>query len=291
MDVVVTIAAFISHLEACGYAAATVASYTANIGHFKRYLERCGLESLKQVTPAVAAQYRREVMDESIAIESKALKLRPVKRLFEHLVATHRLLINPTEGLVETCRKKRKIGPVLSVAEMRRLLAQPDLTLKTGLRNRAVMEVLYTSGIRIGELLSLEVDDADLRAGELFVRKGKGGKARVVPLGKTAAGYLEAYLRRMQPAGALFVNRFGNPLSGASIRAFLRTYRKQAGIAKPVSPHTFRRTCATHLLQQGADIRHIQELLGHRRLSTTQTYTRVLPLEVKATHERSHPKL
>lgn len=299
MDVVVTINEFISHLKARGYAQATLESYTRHIGQFEHYLQQRRLDSLKTVTPEVIDQYRQTVMGQSIAAESKALKIRPVKRLFEYLADSHRLLINPTEGLVEICRKHRKIGTVLTVEQVQRLLAQPDLSRDTGIRNRAIIQVLYATGIRKNELLSLKCDDADLKENALYVRKGKGGKERVVPTGKRAAKHLALYLGKVRPCyirkrsdeRALFVNRFGAALSGGSIQAFLTTYRLAAAIAKPVSPHTLRRSCATHLLQQGADIRYIQQLLGHEHLSTTQMYTKVAPMDVKATHDRTHPQL
>lgn len=299
MEVAATIETFIATLKARGYAAATVESYTRNIGWFERYLEKIGLASLKQVTRTVIRDYQKQVMAQSIAAESKALKLRPVKRLFEHLTDTHRLLINPTEGLVEIRRSHRRIGAVLSVAEIKRLLAQADPRRPAGIRNRAIIQVLYATGIRSNELLSLSFYDVDLKANELHVRTGKGGKGRVVPLGRRAAGDLTPYLREVRPdhirerpdQAALFVNQFGRRLSRVSVQGFLRTYRLAAGITKPVSPHTFRRTCATHLLQRGADIRHIQELLGHKHLSTTQAYTQVVPMEVKGTHKKTHPRL
>lgn len=161
------------------------------------------------------------------------------------------------------------------------------------------MELLYSSGIRINELLSFTIYDADIKESVLFIRKGKGCRERVVPVGKRAARYLNTYIQEVRPIytgknpteRALFVNRFGHALSGGSIRAFLRNYQISARIEKPISPHTFRRTCATHLLQEGVDIRYIQKLLGHKWLSTTQMYTKVMPIEVKQTHERTHPRL
>jgi len=224
------------------------------------------------------------------------LKLRPVKRLFEHLVTAHRLLINPTEGMVETCRQNRKIGPVLTIKEIKRLLAQPNMSIKTGIRDRAIMEVLYATGIRLAELLTLDVYRVDLKDRVVHV-KGKGRKQRVVPLGKTATAALREYLQNIRPYYAkkrpkqrrLFLLNTGVAMNPASVRQMLRKYRLEAGIKKPVSPHTFRRTCATHLLQAGADIRYIQKLLGHRRLRTTQAYTRVMPVEVKRTHNQTHP--
>jgi integrase/recombinase XerD len=154
---------------------------------------------LRKVTHQTICDYQASVMAESVAAETKALKIRPVKRLFEHLVATPKLLINPCEGIVETCRKHRKIGPVLTVEEVKILMDQPNLSLRTGIRDRAVLEVLYATGIRLNELLHLEVYHADLAGKVLYIRKGKGRKQRVVPLGKTAAGRLREYLKKIRP--------------------------------------------------------------------------------------------
>jgi integrase/recombinase XerD len=236
-------------------------------------------------------------MAENNAVETNALKIRAVKRLFEYLVETHRLLVNPTEGIVETCRKNRKVGPVLTVEEVQKLLQQPNLSLKTHIRDRAVMEVMYATAIRLNELLHLEVYHADFKDKVLYIRKGKGNRQRVVPLGKRAARYLREYLENVRSFYArknpkerrIFLLNTGMPMTPESVRSILFKYRKQAGIKKSASPHTIRRSCATHLLQNGADIRYIQKLLGHRRLDTTQTYTKIMPVEVKKTHEKTHP--
>jgi integrase/recombinase XerD len=297
MDVVVTIRAFENYLSSCGYAAGTVASYRENLAPFTHYLKQNRIEDLRKVTASVIDAYRHRVMATPLAAESKALRLRPVKRLFEHLVATHKLLINPAEGIVETCRKHRKIGPVLSPQEIETLMARPDSTRRVHLRNRAIMELMYASGMRVNELVHLNVQDVDLFDRTVFIGKGKGRKQRVVPMGKTAATWLEQYLDKIRPRWLcggqirLFLNHHGRPLTGDSVRSMLRHYRIAAGIKKPVSPQTLRRTCATHLLAAGADIRYVQELLGHRRLVTTQFYTRVLPVEIKATHDKTHPEV
>jgi len=296
LDILLTITEFKNHLKALGYADATLDSYRKNLDLFKRYLQEKQITDLRTVSHQTVLDYQASVMQQPIAMESKALKIRPVKRLFEHLVNTHKLLIDPTEGIVETCRKSRRIGTVLSVAEIKKLLAQPNLSLKTGIRDRAMMEVLYSSGIRLDELLKLQIYHVDLKDRVLHV-KGKGRKQRVVPLGKSAAGYLCEYLQQIRPYYAkksprqrrLFLNHSGRPMTPASVRQALRKYRTQANIKKPVSPHTFRRSCATHLLQAGADIRYIQKLLGHRHLKTTQAYTKVMPVEVKQTHNKTHP--
>ncbi len=297
LEVVVVITGFIKKLQASGYAESTIEGYTRNLSIFERHLSAHGIDDLRKVTQKVIHKYQQSVASEPLATESKAMRIRPVKRLFEHLVDTHRLLINPTEGIEETCRKGRKIGPVLTVEEVKRLLAQPNLKLKTGIRDRAVMEVLYSSGIRLAELLGLGTYDADLKERVLFIRKGKGRKDRVVPIGKNAVSYINLYLKTIRPGfpeyrpneTLLFLNQSGHPLSKGSVQGFLRKYRFAADIEKPVSPHTLRRTCATHLLQKGADIRYIQKLLGHKYLRTTQAYTKIMPVDVKQMHQRTHP--
>jgi integrase/recombinase XerD len=297
VEAAVTIAEYKQHLESLGYAPATVTSYRKGLSQFLDWLRKRRIEDLRRVSRQVILDYQQSVMAQPIAMESKALKIRPVKRLFEHLVDTHRLLLSPAEGIVETCRKRRRVGTVLTRAEVKALLAQPRVHLKSGIRDRAVMEVLYATGIRLGELLGLERAHADLKDRVLYIRRGKGSRQRVVPLGEAAAAWLEAYLKKVRPVyakkacqtHALWLNRLGRAMGAESVRQALRRARLAAGIEKPVSPHTLRRTCATHLLKAGADIRHIQQLLGHRHLSTTQLYTKILPVEVKRTHEKTHP--
>jgi integrase/recombinase XerD len=297
MDVVVVITEFKHYLSSCGYAARTVDSYRDNLAPFVSYLEGCGISDLRKVTTQIIEAYQHQVMATKLAAESKALRLRPVKRLFEYLVASHKLLINPAEGIVETSRKNRKIGPVLTLEEVKKLLAQPNLSLRPHIRNRAIMEVLYATGMRIDELVSLQVYHVDLTDKVIFIRKAKGRKQRVVPLSAPAVKFLREYLEKIRPWWArkspkerrLFLNHFGNPMTGDNVRMFLRRYRLTAGIKKTVSPHTIRRTCATHMLAAGADIRYVQKLLGHKHLRTTQLYTKVMPVDVKQTHNQTHP--
>ena len=249
MDILQPIAEFKNHLKALGYAASTIEIYRKGLDQFSRYLEGRGMADHRKITHGLILDYQQTVMAESIAMESKALKLRPVKRLFEYLVETHRLLINPTEGIVETCRKNRRIGSMLTIAEMKTLLDQPNLSLKTGIRDRAMMEVLYSTGIRLDELLALEIHHVDLTDKVLYVRKAKGEKQRVVPLGKEAASYLREYLAKIRPHYAkknrsekrLFLNNTGYPMNPSGVRALLRKYRIGARLKKPVSPHVFRR--------------------------------------------------
>ncbi len=297
MDVQTTITEFKYLLRSQGYAASTIDGYRKRLDEFAAYLAEQKISDLKTATRQVILDYREHIMGQDNAMETKAIKIRAVKRLFEHLEQTHKLLLNPTEGIVETCRKNRKPGPVLTQEQVKRLLRQPDLSSKASIRDKAIMEVLYSTGIRLNELICLEVYHTDLRDKVLYIRKGKGGKQRVVPMGADACRYLKEYLDKVRPWYArknrkersLFLLNTGEPMNPSSIRGMLAKYRKQARIGQSTSPHTLRRSCATHLLQNGADIRYIQKLLGHKSLKTTQWYTKVMPTEVKDTHAKTHP--
>jgi integrase/recombinase XerD len=297
MDVAVTITEYKERLKALSYADATIEIYRIGLDRFREYLQGRNVTDLRTVTKQIMLDYKALVMAGTQAMETKALRIRPVKRLFEHLTENNLLLINPAEGIIETCRKHKKIGPTLTQEEMKILLQQPNMSFRGGIRDRAIMEVLYATAVRKNELLSLEVHDVDLRDGVIHVRKGKGKRQRVVPLGKTAAGYLREYLEKIRPhynrkhpkERRLFLTCEGKPLTCGALQTTLYTYRKQAGINKSASPHVFRRSCATHMLQQGADIRYIQKLLGHASLATTQHYCKVIPIDIKKTHKETHP--
>lgn len=289
---------FKNYLESSGYAASTIECYTVYLGYFLDYLREIKLMDLKQVTHETIRNYQLMVMDMDIAEETKGMRLRPVKRLFGWLLDTHRLLLDPTEKIKETNRQNRTLPPVLTVEEMRLLLEQPNLSLRMQIRDRAIMETLYSSGVRLNELVQLTVHDVDLKDKVLHIRKGKGNRQRVVPIGRNAVKYLKEYLNEIRPRYSkknpkcrkLFLTDQGKPVTGNTIRTSLFHYKKAAGIEKTASPHSFRRSCATHLLQQGADIRYVQKLLGHRHIRTTQIYTRVYPVDLKETHNRTHPQ-
>jgi integrase/recombinase XerD len=297
MDVTVVIARFKEVLAARGYSESTVTIYGQNLSLFNRWLKAKAIGDLKQITAKVIADYQADVRQRKVAEQTKALYLRPVKRLFEYLVESNQLLINPAEGIKEIDTTKRKLAPVLSRDLVKRLLDQPNLSTTTGLRDRAVLEVLYATAIRRGELLNLCVYDAELADKVLYIRKGKGRVQRVVPMTKTAISYTKEYITRIRPRWAkkmpkqrkLFLTNTGKALNGSALQALIRKYRLEAGIKMPVSANTLRRSCATHMLRRGADIRYVQALLGHRHLRTTQRYTRVAAADIKQTHNKTHP--
>jgi integrase/recombinase XerD len=297
MDIETMGAEFKQYLQTRNYAKSTVVCYCQYLGYFMDYIRELKLASLKQVNGKHVRDYQLMVMEKDFAQETTALRIRPVKRLFEYLVESNRLLINPCEKIVETNRKGRKMPPVLTEQEMTRLLDQPNLSLRMQIRDRAIMEVFYSSAIRLDELLHLEVYHVDLKEKVLFIRKGKGNRQRVVPLGTNACKYLREYLEKIRPRYAkknrkerkVFLTNWGKAISGGTISSFLRLYRLASKIKKPVSAHTFRRSCATHLLKNGADISYVQKLLGHKNMRTTQLYTKVVPMDIKETHKKTHP--
>jgi integrase/recombinase XerD len=221
-----------------------------------------------------------------------------VRRLFEYLEMMNRILVNPAEKFKEPKKETRLPRVVLTAKETRRILDAPNLSLEIGIRDRAILEVFYSTGIRLGELLRLTIFDCDLQGGLLRVNNGKGAKDRVVPLGRHAVKFLQTYLAKVRPRytswkraeRCLFVGRLGVPLSQQAVQKMVRNYARAAGIRKKVTPHTFRHTFATELVRNGAEITAVQKMLGHADLSVTQLYTHVAGVEVKKTHRLSHPR-
>jgi site-specific recombinase XerD len=290
---------FIAALRLGKYSPGTVDSYADQLKRFGAWLEQQAIDDLRRLTRAHIDEYQRHVRAEPIGVESKSLRLRAVRRLFEHLAADGQLVFNPAEHVVTMRRRERLPRPVLTVKEVERLLAAPNTSLPLGIRDRALLEVLYATGIRVGELEQATVHHVDLALATLQVRHAKGGRPRVVPLGANATRWLKEYLTEVRPRlvrrrpfeRTLFVVQGGRrPLAQTQLRALLQGYRKQAKLKKAVTPHLLRHTCATHLMAAGADIRAIQELLGHLRLDSTALYTRVAPTEVKHTHAQTHPR-
>ena len=197
---------------------------------------------------------------------------------------------------LETPRLPQRLPHFLGIDEVDRLLRQPRLDTPRGLRDAAMLEVLYATGLRVSELVSLPMSALHLAEGWIKVR-GKGGKERLVPLGEQAVGHVQAYLagsrERLMRGGRttqVFVNGRGQGLTRQGLWKLLRGYARQAGIAKPISPHTLRHSFATHLLERGADLRSVQQMLGHRDISTTQIYTHVLEARLRSAYQRYHPR-
>jgi len=289
--------ALLSDLRLRKYSPATIDNYGDQLKRFGEWLDTQAIKDLRQLSKHHTRAYQAHVKQEPIARGTQVLRLRAVKRLFNYLVDQTILLLDPTEGMQSISRKETLPRQILTKKEMDKLLSAPDTTHLLGVRDCALMEVLYATGIRVGELEKVTLQDVELSTETLQVRHAKGGRARTVPLGHTATRCLNDYLMQVRPRlginhpveQALFLVRGGKPLLQDHIRVLLQRYRRQVSINKSVTPHILRHTCATHLLQQGADIRAIQQLLGHISLNSTTIYTRVMPMEVKAMHNRTHP--
>jgi site-specific recombinase XerD len=239
--------------------------------------------------------YAAALSETGVKKSTVARKLASTRSLFDHMVRTGELTQNPAE-LLPSPKRDQRLPRVLDPEQMRNLLERIPATDPLAVRDRALFEVAYSCGLRCEELVDLDRSDLDFESERVRV-DGKGGKVRLVPVGEPAQRALERYLATARPAiadhpdePALFISRRGRRLSPSDVRRRLERWVREAAIAGRVSPHALRHSFATHLLEGGADLRSIQELLGHSSVSTTQIYTRVEPSRLRKQYERSHPR-
>ena len=233
--------------------------------------------------------------DRGLSPRSLARKSSALRGFYKFLVREGFMLNDPTE-ILERPRIGRPLPKVLTMAEIESILAQPDLATAFGLRDKAMLEVLYGTGIRESELIGLHMGSLN-RDGEFLTVIGKGDRERVVPVGGYAVKAIDDYLQRGRATflkdvseRTLFLNPYGKPVSRMGVWKIVRKYVLKAGIAKPVSPHTFRHSCATHMLEGGASILAVQEMLGHVDVATTQIYTHLTRNDLKKIHKEAHPR-
>ena len=273
----------------------TIKNYHHEIEQFLAFLKEEGIDSWEEVDRHVLRRYLAWLKDQGYVKASIARKVSELRSFCRYLVREGVLASNPISA-ISSPKVPKRLPEYLDLHEVDALLAAPDTSTSQGLRDRAILEMLYAAGLRVSELAALDVGDVEWSGAELRVL-GKGGKERLALLGKPAQRALERYLREgrpelvrdRQPTRALFINRFGGRLSERSVRMLLDKYAKAAGLDKRVYPHMLRHTFATHLLDGGADLRVVQELLGHASLSTTQIYTHVSQARVRKVYLRSHP--
>jgi site-specific recombinase XerD len=257
-----------------------------SLAKFKCYLAMQGL-ALEQTTPAILRNYSLWLISLNPGTRRKYLV--GLKGFYQYLWTHHFLLQNPFRQLELPRDKPGAMRPIPTPGQLRQILDSLDLTTRIGLRDRAILELVYSSGLRANETVGLDLTDLDL-ANRLVYVKGKGRKERVVPFGKTAAFYLKLYLKDRAKTGspALFQGRTGERITRDILEERFRFYNQRLGMNFKF--HSLRHACAVHMLQNNAGIRHIQELLGHCRLETTQIYTRLLPLDLQKAHRRYHPR-
>lgn len=277
----------------------TIENYLADIRHFRDFMvQREDDFSWPQVTVLDIRSYLALMHDGHLARRTIARRISSLRSFYRYLRREGRVKANPFTQ-VRTPKLEKKLPVFLEEFEINLLLRMPDCTTVLGRRDRAILEFLYSTGCRVSELVGLTLTRVDL-GNRYAILMGKGRKERLVPLGHPCVAAMEDYLRRSRrqlmvryqaaPHQAVFVNSRGTPLSSRSVRRILDKYVDMCALQKHVSPHTIRHTFATHLLDHGADLRAVQELLGHVSLSTTQIYTHVTAERLTAVYEKHHPR-
>jgi len=296
---------YLIYLVGKGYAQETVRWRKSPLAMFGRYLARNEITSVTEVSHKIAAEYLAALKSGAFSPRGKPISGGTYR---DHLIALHdffkwlqvreKLLVNPIADARETKGEPPvRLPRAITAEEMMRILQASVPTTALGLRDRAILELLYSTGIRRRELANLTVSDFHLESRELLIANGKGGKDRVVPVGEWACYFTEAYVKNVRPwqvysptEKALFVqHRDGHRLSPRSVKDIVERATAKSGVGRRVSPHTFRHAMATHMLRNHADLRHIQAILGHTSLRTTQIYTHVNIEDLKDVVRRAHP--
>jgi integrase/recombinase XerD len=275
-------------------AAHTVESYSRDLAELGRFADSRGAD-LDALTRQDLEAFVRRLMSRGLSPRSVARAVACTRGFYRYLVLDRRLSASPADDLAAP-RAWPALPKFLTLEEVDRLLAQPDTGSPRGLRDRALIELLYATGLRVSELLALRPPDVNLDAGYLTCT-GKGGKQRIVPIGDEAVAWVRKYQEGARPRLArkgspprLFLNAHGGALSRVGFWKILRACAIRAGLRRDISPHVLRHSFATHLLDRGADLRAIQMMLGHADLSTTQIYTHVLEARLRAVYDRFHPR-
>ncbi len=297
-----SIARFLQYLQVERNASAfTIKSYREDLQHLSAYLrERCGeSSSLNQITTPDLRGYLSSLHEFGYAKSTIARRLASLRSFFRFRQRDEETTVNPARPLRNPRSKGRTLPHFLTSDEIARLLEVPPATEPQGLRDRAILETMYSAGLRVGELVALNDEDWD-REGDVLRVRGKGKRERFSPIGSFARRALEHWLevrkvaggsqRRLPGATPIFVNRFGTRLTTRSVARMLEKHLRSSGLDRRTTPHTLRHSFATHLLDRGADIRSVQELLGHKSLITTQIYTHVSTAGLRAAYERAHPR-
>jgi integrase/recombinase XerD len=289
--------AFAEHMRGRGLSPATVAMRVQAMAKLRRYAESEQIGDVRQMTRAQVDAYVAGLR-KKVAPRTAESWLGACKRFFAFLVESNRLLISPAEHLRER-NLSHLVGPTLSTKDATKLLAAPNTSLPTGVRDRAILEALYGTGLRRAELVGLTVFDVDLAGGVLRVQHGKGGKERLVPLGREAQKWLKLYLENVRPMlarrmhgregqMALLLARDGGALNCKALTKLVATLGRAAGVR--ASCHTLRRTLATELLRGGAQLVEVGAILGHARLTATQRYTKVAVADLRKLQAEKHPR-
>jgi len=270
----------------------TVTNYAVDLASFAAFL---GDKDIAAVDHLTLRRFLAEMRSKNYAKRTVARKLATLRTFFKFLYREGHIKTNPITAVM-TPKLDKKLPKFLDVNKVERLINSPDDKTVPGLRDRAIFETLYSTGIRVSELVGIDSDDVDFISGVVKVL-GKGAKERMVPIGDTALTAIRKYLdkrsaekARAKDKHAVFLNKSGTRLTDRSVRRIVDKYIRVCAIGEKISPHSLRHSFATHLLDRGADLRSVQELLGHMNLSTTQIYTHVTMERLKAVYDKAHPR-
>nr|WP_281367764.1 site-specific tyrosine recombinase XerD [Saccharibacillus deserti] len=287
--------AFITYMsDEKGRTASTLESYRRDLVQFLEFVGGRGLTAVDEIRKSHIAAYLNE-MKRSGKASSTVIRASVSIRSFFHYLIRRSLIVQDPSMDLETPKPEKKLPTVLSVTEVERLLGAADRSNAQGARDKAMLEVLYATGIRVSELIALNLGDIDLEL--KFLRCGAAGKERIVPIGRMTAEAVTAYLGSMRDQlvkrteeQALFLNQLGTRLTRQGFWKIIKKYAVAAQIETDITPHTLRHSFAAHLLENGADLRSVQEMLGHSDISTTQIYTHVMKRNMKEVYELHHPR-
>ena len=272
----------------------TISSYLRDVTQFSDYLREHQGCDLKRAKPEMVRDYMAWMQGHGKSAASVTRFLASVKSFYNYLLSRDVVKVNPAKGIT-AAKAERKYPEILTSKEVELFLDQPQCVDAKGFRDHAMLELLYATGIRVSELISLDLDDLNLAAG--FIRCESKGKERIIPLYHTAVKALQDYVRDIRPQliadseeTALFVNMNGERMSRQGFWKIIKYYQEKAGIEKDITPHTLRHSFAVHLLENGADLRSIQEMLGHADISSTQIYTHVVKKQLREIYQKAHPR-
>lgn len=278
-----------------GLADNTIAAYRRDLNKYIDYLKEKKINSIENTTRSEISSFLSAQKDKNLSANTISRNLVAIKVFYRYLLRERYIKDDPT-SVLESPRLWKRLPEVLAIKEIERLLNQIDTSSSQGIRDRACLELIYATGMRVSELVGLGLQDLNLDVG--FVKcRGKGGKERIVPLGREASKWVNRYLKNVRgklcksdSKPFLFLTRSGKGMSRQTVWKAITKCATRAKIKKEISPHTLRHSFATHLLQRGADLRVVQEMLGHADISTTQTYTHIDKEHLKAIHHKYHPR-
>ena len=291
---------FVAKLEhEKGFSEHTLRAYHKDLLQFDNFLKAEKRSSLESINHLLLRRFLAVLRSKNYSKTTIARKLASIRSFFKFLIREGELVANPFE-MLRTPKQDKKLPHFLSITEVDVLLKTPDSSTVIGLRDMAIMETLYSTGIRVSELVGLDEGSIDFIAGMIKVQ-GKGKKERLVPIGSPAIKAINEYIdsksmskkkeeKSVSRSEPLFLNKYGGRLTARSVARSLDKYLKVSGINLLTSPHTFRHSFATHLLDKGADLRSVQEMLGHSSLSTTQVYTHITTERLKNVYDKAHPR-